>query len=117
MENLKCSEEEANALLEYDKQIDKGAKGLEFDLTPEQEKIAKKYRTVSEHKKPLVLEQKPRPRKENVTKSALIAEIAAFLNGKGYENVEILNKERQIALKVGENAYELTLVQKRKPKS
>ena len=33
------------------------------------------------------------------------------------ENVEITNKERQIAFKIGENAYELTLVQKRKPKS
>jgi hypothetical protein len=30
--------------------------------------------------------------------------------------VEITNKERQIAFKIGENAYELTLVQKRKPK-
>jgi hypothetical protein len=30
--------------------------------------------------------------------------------------VEITNKERQIALKVGENAFEITLVQKRKPK-
>lgn len=117
MENLGCSEEEANALLEYDKEVDRGSKNLEFDLSPEQEKVAKKYRTVSEYKKPLVLEQKPRPRKENVTKSALIAEIAAFLIEKGYENVEILNKERQIRLKVSENAFELTLVQKRKPKS
>ena len=33
------------------------------------------------------------------------------------EMVEITNKERQIAFKIGENAYELTLVQKRKPKS
>jgi hypothetical protein len=28
-----------------------------------------------------------------------------------------LNKERQIAFVVGENSYELTLVQKRKPKN
>jgi hypothetical protein len=33
------------------------------------------------------------------------------------ENVEITNKERQIAFKIGENCYELTLVQKRKPKN
>jgi hypothetical protein len=32
-------------------------------------------------------------------------------------DVEITNKERQIAFKIGENAYELTLVQKRKPKA
>ena len=33
------------------------------------------------------------------------------------KNVEITNKERQIAFQIGENNYELTLVQKRKPKS
>jgi hypothetical protein len=38
------------------------------------------------------------------------------LTEKGYEMVEITNKERQIAFKVGENDYEFTLVQKRKPK-
>jgi hypothetical protein len=32
------------------------------------------------------------------------------------ENLEILNKERQIFFKCGENDYELTLTQKRKPK-
>jgi hypothetical protein len=32
------------------------------------------------------------------------------------ENVEITNKERQIAFTVGDTAFELTLVQKRKPK-
>ena len=32
------------------------------------------------------------------------------------KNVEIVNKERQIAFTVGENVFELTLVQKRKPK-
>jgi hypothetical protein len=32
------------------------------------------------------------------------------------ENVTITNAERQISFKIGENDYELTLVQKRKPK-
>ena len=32
------------------------------------------------------------------------------------ENIEITNKERQIAFKIGEDMFELTLVQKRKPK-
>jgi hypothetical protein len=35
----------------------------------------------------------------------------------GYVGVEILNKERQIGFKADGNAYELTLVQKRKPKN
>jgi hypothetical protein len=34
----------------------------------------------------------------------------------GYEMVNITNAERQIAFKIGENDFELTLVQKRKSK-
>ena len=61
-----------------------------------------------------------RSRKENPTKAGIIAEIAKFLeenSENACENVEITNKERQIAFKIGENCYELTLVQKRKPKN
>ena len=52
-------------------------------------------------------------------KYTFIAELAQFLaenSENACENVEITNKERQIAFKIGENDYELTLVQKRKPK-
>ena len=51
--------------------------------------------------------------------AGIIAELAKFLtenSENACENVEITNKERQIAFKIGENAYELTLIQKRKPK-
>lgn len=114
MRKLGMSEEEIAEVLADDKAIDRGER-MDFDLDPEAEKRAKKYantgtRTVKEGKT-------ERKRKENPTKSAVIAEIAEFLAKKGYESVEITNKERQIAFKIGENAYELTLVQKRKPKS
>jgi uncharacterized protein YutD len=59
-------------------------------------------------------------RAENPTKSGIISEIAEYLKencGFSCENVEITNKERQIAFKCGENSYEFTLVQKRKPKN
>jgi hypothetical protein len=58
-------------------------------------------------------------KKENPTKANIIALLATILAENGdfsAENVEITNKERQIAFTVGENAFELTLVQKRKPK-
>ena len=58
-------------------------------------------------------------KKENPTKANIIALLATILTENGdfcAENVEITNKERQIAFVVGENAFELTLVQKRKPK-
>lgn len=113
MKLLKISEEEAIQLVADDKAIDRGER-MSFDLSKEQEKQAKKYANVGEKTKKT--ERKAPVRKENATKSTIIAEIFAFLAEKGYEMVEITNKERQIAFKVGENDYELTLVQKRKAK-
>ena len=113
MKLLKISEEEAIQLVADDKAIDRGER-MSFDLSKEQEKQAKKYANVGEKTKKT--ERKAPVRKENATKSTIVAEISAFLAEKGYEMVEITNKERQIAFKVGENDYELTLVQKRKAK-
>ena len=45
------------------------------------------------------------------------AKIAEFLTENGYNSVEITNKTRQISFKIGEDAYELTLIAKRKPKN
>ena len=113
MASLKCTREEAIDIIESDKAIDKGER-VYFDLDKDAEKQAKKWANVGEKTKKT--ERKAPVRKENATKSAIIAEIAQFLTEKGYEMVEITNKERQIAFKVGENDYEFTLVQKRKPK-
>lgn len=113
MRGLKCTEAEAIEIAKADKEIDKGAK-MSFDLSADAEKVAKKYaKTGTRSTNGAKIERK---RKENPTKGAIIAEIAQFLAENGYESVEITNKERQIALKVGEIAFELTLVQKRAKK-
>lgn len=113
MRGLKCSREEAEQILADDKAIDRGER-MSFDLDKEKEKEAKKYaRTGTRQTNGVKVERK---RKENPTKAQIIAEIAKYLTENGYDSVEITNKERQIALKVGENAFELTLVQKRQPK-
>lgn len=113
MRGLKCTEAEAIEIAKADKEIDKGAK-MSFDLSADAEKVAKKYaKTGTRSTTGAKIERK---RKENPTKGAIIAEIAQFLAENGYESVEITNKERQIALKVGEIAFELTLVQKRAKK-
>ena len=113
MRGLKCTEAEAIEIAKADKEIDKGAK-MSFDLSADAEKVAKKYaKTGTRSTNGEKIERK---RKENPTKGAIIAEIAQFLAENGYESVEITNKERQIALKVGEIAFELTLVQKRAKK-
>lgn len=117
----KCgmTEEEIAQVLADDKAIDRGER-MEFDLSLEEEKKAKKYANVGERKKPMTLSNEPKKRKENPTKAAIITEIAKFLaemSENACENVQITNKERQIAFQIGENSYEFTLVQKRKPKS
>ena len=113
MAQLKCTKEEALEIIECDKAIDRGER-VYFDLDPQAEKQAKKYANTGTRQ--TNGQKTERKRKENPTKATVIAEISEFLTEKGYEMVEITNKERQIAFKVGENAYELTLVQKRKPK-
>ena len=113
MHILGCSEEEAKQIIADDKAIDRGER-MAFDLDPQAEKQAKKYANTGTRQTNGAKTE--RKRKENPTKATIISEIAQFLTENGYEMVEITNKERQIALKVGENAYEITLVQKRKPK-
>ena len=113
MNGLKCSREEAEQILADDKAIDRGER-MSFDLDKETEKQAKKWANTGTRQ--TNGEKTERKRKENPTKATIIAEIANFLTENDYEMVEITNKERQIALKVGENAFELTLVQKRQPK-
>lgn len=119
MRLLDCSEEDALDVVETDEIIDKGGR-TPYDLTKEQEKIAMKISAVNERTAKNQTENKRgKVRAENPTKSGIISNLAEFLTEMSNflcENVEITNKERQIAFKCGENLYELTLVQKRKPK-
>jgi hypothetical protein len=121
MKKLGMTDEEIAQVIADDEAIERGEK-REFDLTPEQLKEAKKY-TKAGTKKPTVYkldnENGKRSRKENPTKAAIIAEIAEFLqknSENAVENLVVLNKERQISFQIGENTYEITLTQKRKPK-
>ena len=114
MKNLRCSREEAESILAEDKRIDRGER-VDFDLDPETEKRAKKFanagtRTTKEGKT-------ARKAPENPTKEGVITAISNFLIENGYNSVEIINKTRQIGFKIGEDAYEITLIAKRKPKS
>ena len=59
--------------------------------------------------------QKERTKKENPTKEMIIAEIAKVLPNFA-ENVVIENAGKLITLTIGEDAFKIDLVQKRKPK-
>ena len=116
MRVLEVNEKEANEILAYDNAVDKGLK-TQYDFTKEQEKETRKYRQAD--RKPTAYKFTKRERKPNATKGGLIQEFFEFLNEKSSfstENVVILNKERQIGFKIGEDEFELTLVQKRKKK-
>lgn len=116
---LGCAYDEAREVYLSDVAIDHGEK-QEFDLPPDKIKVAQKFaRTGTRKMKETGLRLTKRERKPNATKAGIVAEIAQFLTEKSEfstENVEITNKERQIAFKIGEDSFELTLVQKRKPK-
>ena len=118
MRLLQCSKEEAEDVIKTDKMIDRGERSP-YDLDPQKEKEAKKMANAGV-RKPTVYQFTQRERKANPTKGGIIAELAEFLEKSSdfdCENVEITNKERQIAFVVGENRYELTLVQKRPSKN
>lgn len=89
----------------------------DWDMSEEENKAAMKYANVDEKTvKPKV----ERKRKENPTKRNIIKEIATFLNENEnvyFDNVEITNPERVIRMVLGEDVYEITLSQKRKPKA
>ena len=110
---------EAQDILAYDKAVDAGQK-TPYDLPPDKEKAAKKYAHAGTRKAPTAYKFTKRERKPNATKGGIIAELADFMekhsNFEVY-NLAITNKERQISFMVGGETFELTLVQKRKPKS
>lgn len=120
MRKLGWTDEEIAEVLADDRKIDKGEKL--FELTDEQKKVAKKMSNADHKKKaPTVynFDTPKKARKENPTKAGIIAKIYEFLaenSGFEFENVEIVSKERQIAIVFEGNNYELTLSQKRKPK-
>lgn len=118
MAGLKCTKEEAKEVYDYDCAVDKGEQ-TEFDLSAEKNKIAQKFAHTGTRKTPASYQWTTRKRKPNATKGGIISELTEFLTEKSefsIENLQILNKERQISFKIGDETYELTLIQKRKSK-
>ena len=114
---LGMSEEEIKAMLDEDKRIDRG-EVMDWDLSPEEHKKAMKYANSDEKKrqKPAESDNTGKKRKENPTKEGIISKIFTFLCGLSefsIENVEILNKERKILFKIGEDWYSFTLTKHR----
>ena len=117
MKNLGLTEAEADELLKADKAIDKGEK-MPFDLTKEQQEIAKSFtKTGTKTKKAPTVYKFEKKKTENVPKAELIKKLEELLNNEGFIDVKIVNAERLISFSNGDNSFELTLTQKRKPKT
>ena len=116
MKALDLTREEAIEMWMDDQDIDQG-KAKDFDLDPEKQKVVKEMTKAGG--KARAKETKPRERKPNDEKRAIVQDLNGFLvnNCQDYINlVEIVNIEREITFKIGENAYSLTLTCHRKPK-
>lgn len=107
MKTLGCTKEEALEILEADKAIDKGEKL--FELSPEQEKEAKKARGTGT-KKPTVynFDTTKRKRKENPDKQDLMKIFAEALKNVS-NTVEMVNPERELTFNYNGVGYKLTL--------
>lgn len=121
MRKMGMSDKEIANLLAYDNAVNHGAD--DYKLTPEQEKVSREARKTGTRKAPTVYKldntNGKRSRKENATKRKIIEDLFTFLNEKAdfeVRNSEILNPERMIFFQSGSDNYEITLIQKRKPK-
>lgn len=105
--------------MEYDRKIDHDEK-TEYDLPQDKIEVARKFAHTGTRKTPTAYKFPKRERKPNATKGGIIKELFKFLSENSdfsTENVTILNAERQIGFQIGDQTYELTLVQKRQKKN
>lgn len=120
MSGLKCSYEEALEVHLCDKAIDKGER-MDFDISKDQEKEVRKmlkHETMSGARTFEKRPKQPKEKKVNEPKKAFIEDLVAWLGeNEDYGNIEVINAERQVKFTIGEDTFELTLVQKRKPKN
>ena len=104
MKSLNISREEAIALMEEDRRIDRGEKLYELD--PELEKGAKKARQADRKKSdtPTKRERKPKPEKAEIC-SAMMEGLAEL----GVADFNITNPEREFSFTHNGTKYKVTL--------
>ena len=108
---LGMSKEEALQVIADDADIDHG-KSKDFDLSAEQQKIARKYTRTGTRKGGTTA----KPRKENPDKREIISVIDDALWPLVNNDLKVTNPERQIDFEYNGNSYSITLTQHRKPK-
>ena len=112
MKLLDISREEAIELIQCDNDIDHD-KEMDFDLTPEQEKNAKKMRTTGQRMVDAYGKERTRERKADNDKRELIDNMAKMLDNCGL-SYEITNQEREILLEKNGRKFKIVLSAPRK---
>lgn len=121
MDILKISREEAEEIVAEDERIDGlTMKELKEEMGAEHWDAIKKMSVTGERKttkkKPTTYKFDTKNKKKDDEKEDFIAKLAEYLPNLA-ENVQIVNVNREISFKIGENEYSLTLTKHRKPKS
>ena len=121
-ETLNITIDEARAMLEEDRAIDRmtSIKTVNSDLTEEQKKSAKKYTNAARGKEVSCADaygkKKKRTVKTDDVKQKLIKTIAESLEGVA-DKIDITNIQKTISLTIGDDTFEIDLKRKRKPKA
>ena len=122
MKTLDITYDEAVEMLNEDKEIDRMKDSeVTSDLSADQKKAIKKYTNVARGKEVDSVDaygkKKKRTVKDDDVKQMLIALIAETLEDSfEVKDVNIINKQKTIAFKVGDDDFEIDLKRKRKPK-
>lgn len=111
MKNLDITREEAIALIEEDKRIDRmtSIKEIDNDLTDEQKEVVKKARRGSSGSKHKTTTK--REKKKDDLKASIIADIISVLNA---DDVNIINAEREIEFIKNDRKFKIVLSVPRK---
>lgn len=116
MAALKVSEAEARDILAYDAKVEHTSKA-EYDLPPDKLEVARKFAHTGTRKmKETGLNLPKKERKPNEAKREIVEVLRKAISELS-ETVTVTNIERQISFELDSETYEVTLVQKRKPKS
>lgn len=112
MKSLQISREEAEQLYEDDQEDYIGEEGEQMT---EKAKEIRRYEQSAEKK-----ERKPREKKIDAEKVAIVDFIwGCMLNNPDlmeFDNIDVVNAQKEITFQVGENEYSLTLTKHRPPK-
>lgn len=111
-QGLKCSDEEAAAVLAYDKAVDKG-EPTPYDLTAAQNEVARKFAHTGTRKTPTAYKFTKRERKPNEPKREIIQALDEALTDL-VDDVTVTNPERQIDFIYNDVKYRIVLSAPRK---